>query len=160
MTARIALLLLAVAMAGCKKEALKPTQILWPSKPAAEELTPAKKVELLRSEAKKRGLHWDVFCVPGFHNEPNHYQGNAYQDGAVDYGGTDHEYIEDGVRDWWSETADSAEDAAYALYQSIQEAPNMHPEHRPIVEPSFDSKCDYNIVLDSKHKGAIPCRKP
>lgn len=87
-------------------------------------LTDEQKIELLRSEARKRGLEWHIFCVE--YNDPTErYQGTAWN--GLDEKGYDR----------WMKTADTAANAAYALYVSIQEKPT-HPAKKPCCPESND----------------------
>jgi hypothetical protein len=104
----------------------------------------------LRFEAHKHHLRWEVFCVPTM--PKRHYQAAAIPVG-VPQGA---EYIEDGAKDWWAATGDTAIEAAYALYLML--ANDKPPTQRPEHHPRKDDECTYNIVYDSEHAGKIPCK--
>lgn len=141
-------LLALIPLGGCNhmRNAVSSTETSI--KPVPEP-TPQQKVALLRYEAKKRGLHWYVFCVPGHEGDPNSYQADAFQPGDD---GTSR-FVEDGAKDSWAQDSSTPEDAAYLLYKSItSEGPTQRARNKPRV-----SDCDYNTVLDDKHTSNIPC---
>ena len=154
---RIVFLLPFVLLAGCKTI---PQHIGVPidsgtKRVAIKDLTDEQKVSLLRTEAKKRGIKWRIFCVPKKDYEDQHYQADAFQP-------SDHSelsrYVEDGAKDWWAEDAPTPAEAAYLLSQSIQGTPSMTVYHKPayMVNPS---DCAYNVILDSQHPNNVPCKK-
>jgi hypothetical protein len=124
-----------------------PTNVATPE-PSNEE-----KVGLLRKLAKTESLHWNILCVPNNDRTVNHYQGDAFQNGTVDFGNGF--YYEDGVRDWWTADGDTPEDAAYALYQAIQGPPTQHIDHRPVIK----GNCNYQEVLNSQTEAKTPCKQ-
>ncbi len=99
---------------------------------AVPQLTDAQKIDLLRQEAKKQGMAWDVFCTKWYEDEPESFLGAAHRVGER----------ADDLHDRWLESAPTQADAAYALYLSIQGAPT-HPArppdkpnpHRPYICP-------------------------
>jgi hypothetical protein len=116
-------------------------------------LTAKEKVSCLRQAAITRHLRWEVICVPKTSYQDKHYMASAFQPGDNSENSRD---VEDGAKDWWAEDAATPEDAAYALYLSIQKgAPNESADHKE-AWPAGD--CSYNTVMDSKHADAIPCK--
>ena len=152
------LLLCALLIAGCGHRSDAPKVKVTPQATPVTTPEPSgtEKVALLRKLAKTENLHWNVFCVPNEDGTVEYYQADAFENGTVDYGvnGT---YYEDGVRDWWSVTGSTPENAAYALYQSIQTAPNEKVDRRP-VPPIKKGNCDYQDVLTSDTKQNTPCK--
>ena len=123
---------------------------------AVKDLTDEQKVSLLREEAKKQNIRWEIICVPKIDNEKSqHYQAEAFQ--SSDHS-EDSRYIEDGAKGWWAETAPTPAEAAYLLSQSIQKSPNIPVVHKPAYMEN-GSDCAYNIILDSEHPNNIPCKK-
>jgi hypothetical protein len=116
-------------------------------------LTAKEKVGYLRQAAMTRHLRWEVICVPKTSYQDKHYMASAFQPGDNSENSRD---VEDGAKDWWAEDAATPEDAAYALYLSIQNGvPNEPVDHKESW-PAGD--CSYNTVMDSKHADAIPCK--
>lgn len=162
------LLLPFVLLSGCKSIPNQPRNpaakqgVISVSPPAAV-LTGGQKVALLRSEAKKRGLEWFIFCVPRSDGALSYYQGQAWLKGTTRFGRDANFYIEEGVRDWWAvgsgERPQTPQDAAFLLYQKVQGPPNEIAEHKPKEIAWKHGTCDYNTVLDSGHKSNIPCEK-
>ena len=148
-------LLSLIVLVGCENKIIVPSTSTQPAKIVKEkELTDVDKVSLLRSEAKKRGLNWKVFCVPKTDFMDQHYQASATQAG-VPY---ETAYIEDGGKDWWAAAANTPAEAAFELYKAIQGAPTQHADHQPgyVINPD---DCNYQTVLDNKHESNIPCKK-
>ena len=111
---------------------------------------------LLRSEAAKRKIKWEVICVPTYDpNGHNSYQADAYQPDDID---VMDRYVNHGAKDWWAVTENTLEEAEYNLYLVIQKSPTIKAVQEPPVLKN-NSGCNYNIILDSKHKGLIPCDK-
>jgi len=106
----------------------------------------------LRFEAKKRGLRWEVFCVPGDDFAAQKYQADAEYSstprGAI--------FVEEGAKNSWYETGDTPQDAAYALYKDLASgsAPDMEAPDTPKPRD-----CNYQNVYDSDHDGKLPCSK-
>jgi hypothetical protein len=93
--------------------------------------TDKEKISLLRTEAHKRGLTWYVICF----DSPSRDPGDTFFAAAFVSAKAMHAtYIEDGAEPWWAEHGASQADAAYALYKSIQQMPNVHPDHKPVEE--------------------------
>lgn len=147
----IPLLLLMLGLVGCEPD--KPITsrenravVAGPHRP-----TDAQILEGLRFEAKKRGLSFVVFCVPGDEGKPNYYQADAQHKSDPE----DAIYIEEGMTPWWASTGPTAEDAAYALYLALakNDPPNQLPDHKP------DPACNYNHVYDDAHDHKLPCPK-
>ena len=116
-------------------------------------LTAKEKVGYLRQAAVERHLRWEVICVPKTSYHDKHYMASAFQPGDNSENSRD---VEDGAKDWYAEEAATPEDAAYALYLSIQKGvPNETADHKESW-PAGD--CSYNTVMDSKHADAIPCK--
>ena len=155
---KVYILMLALVVAvGCKSI---PQQVVVQTdsgtkQVAVKDLTDEQKVGLLRSEAKKRGIRWEIMCVPKSDYEPEHYQGDAFQ---PDDKSETSRYAEDGAKDWWAETAPTPAEAAYVLSKSIQSAPNITVDHKSLYVDN-PSDCAYNVVLDSKHLNNVPCTK-
>lgn len=145
----IGLIVIGACVTGCKQVRAPKMVALFKAKPS---LSPLEKVNLLRTEAKKRGIRWNIFCIPKSAFEDERYQADAFQDGD-----TGSRYVEDGAKDWWSETASTPEEAAYLLSISIQGPPELTADHKPAA--TSPGSCNFNTVLDSKHEGRIPCEK-
>lgn len=119
----------------------------------------ADKINLLRAEAAKRKLNWEIACIPGENRTLDSYAGFAWMKGTKAYGDGGAIYYEDGVRNWWAVTDKTIGGAAYALYEKIQGPPNQIVEHKPKPEKK-PTGCDYNIVLDNEHPTLRPCKEP
>lgn len=135
---------------GCHQTQPPKMDMLVRAKPS---ISPMEKVDMLRTGAKKRGIRWIIFCIPKSSSEEETYQADAFQ---ADDRDTENRYVEDGAKDWWSETASTPEEAAYLLSISIQSPPEMGADHKADVT---SGSCNFNIVLDSKHEGQIPCTR-
>lgn len=121
---RTMLVILAVAAVGsfnCQKVAI-PQSNGQPVIKAVRALTDDEKLDLLRSDAKKRGLHWRIFCTSDYMDEKESYLAVA----AWTERSLHATYEDDGLTDEWMESRDTPADAALALYQAIQGAPT-HP---------------------------------
>jgi hypothetical protein len=95
-------------------------------------LTDKQKIDLLRTEAHKRGLHWHILCED---YETPDKQFFAYAADAKEPSGA--KYIEDGaVKPWWAENGSTQADAAYRLYLKI-----IGTEGRP-----GDKLCDFPLT--------------
>jgi hypothetical protein len=149
--------LFCVCLCGCSSKTTRTpiTSTVTINGAVLHRLSDSDKVALLRTEAKKRGLLWEIFCVPKEDGTVDHYEATAWLKGSVDYGIGGVYYYEDGVRDWWADDGNSASEAAYALYKAIQRPPTQIAKHKPKKE----GNCAYQKVLDSEHSNNIPCEK-
>lgn len=89
------------------------------------------KIALLRAEAHKRGLRWYVHCAEIQPTPHDKFFASATDKREKPGAG---QYIEQGALPWWAEYGETQADAAYKLYFSIQQAPNVYPYHRPAEE--------------------------
>jgi hypothetical protein len=134
------LIVLAISIAGCKAPVptvkdqsgkvtdvspLTSSGVVTVATPTPA-LTDKAKIALLRAEAHKRGLRWLVVCED-YEKDPSKQFFAMAEDNNVPIGAT---YIEEGAKPWWAEDGETQADAAYRLYLSIQQPPNIHPSHR------------------------------
>jgi hypothetical protein len=118
----------------------------------------ADKINLLKSEAAKRKLNWQIICVPGNTKSQDYYEGIAWLKGTVRFG--EGAYYEEGVRNWWSVEDRTIGEVAYGLYKAIQGPPNQIVKHEPKPPVARDMSCNYNVVLDNDHTTLKPCKEP
>lgn len=106
---------MAMALLGCESVATKSGSTRWT---LAVSLTDDQKIELLRSEAHKRGLQWNIWCIEW---EESGFQAEAWHRGESSARDSNWER-----HDRWMRQGSSQADAAYSLYLIIQHEPN-HP---------------------------------
>ena len=117
----------------------------------------ADKINLLKTEAAKRKLNWEIICVPDDTKNQDTYDGMAWLKGTTRFG--EGIFYEEGVRNWWAVNGKTIGETAEALYKAIQSPPNMIVEHKPKPTPKREG-CNYNIVLDNDHTTLKPCKEP
>lgn len=86
-------------------------------------LTDAQKITLLRVEAHKRGLAWEIFCTRFLVKDPEGFQADAWNAKEGDFNAVAGHKIAS-----WAEAGATQADAAYALYQAIQNIPPRGPK--------------------------------
>lgn len=92
------------------------------------QLSDKEKIALLRAEAHKRGLKWSISCEGDyFHDPAKKFFAEAKHKSNPDLA----HYIEDGALPWWGAFGGTQAEAAYNLYQEIQQPEGQQPEHRP-----------------------------
>lgn len=120
----IMLALLLVGMAGCSTPVKVVTQSSGDVRiatsqesigPEAHDPTDEEKIDLLRTEAKNRGLQWEIICTKKYTDDPEDFLAFAYWPGS-----------DDDEHDRWIQDGNNQADAAYALFESIQ-GPATHP---------------------------------
>lgn len=85
-------------------------------------LSDKEKIELLRSEAKKRGMHWHIFC----RSYDDSFAGYVFPEGDWNI------YIEENAKPYWHADGKTQGETALALYGAIQEEPNMQPQPKRV----------------------------
>jgi hypothetical protein len=157
---KLRILLMSVLLVGCyrtqKPDVSKDdTQRLMEqlvSAPEPKSLSSHEKLELLRTEAKKLGMGWRIYCISWAKPDEKGFQAEAWR--KNESSADDAPY----VHDRWMIDEYTQADAAYALYLSIQGYPT-HPKHEPSAakkEKEYRRLCPPEM---NDHNTVEPCEK-
>lgn len=118
----------AISMSGCGLQRVTvpnetPASTVEAVRKFQFQLSPEQKIGLLRSEAKKRGLKWRIYCGGS----------EKFTGWAVRKGDPWAVYDDEGAgASWWVFDRNTQGDAAFDLYQQIQGDPDKPLHHKPV----------------------------
>lgn len=123
-------LLLVIFIVGCQKPLLIKTDGGVVVSVTEKQLTDNQKFQLLRDEAKKRGLRWKIFCTSFYKDDPEKFMGDAWYAKDGEGGGMYWEQYDH----WLKSEFNTQAEAAYALYLIIQNEPNHPAKPKEVAE--------------------------